>query len=72
MSLVSGKGVAYACAYACAHQLLVLVPRAAGRDIIHQRLRHSTSVQGSRRRGENIKKKVVPRRNPIVPRILLV
>lgn len=58
MSLVSGKGVAYACAYACAHQLLVLVPRAAGRDIIiHQRLRHSTSVQGSRRRGENIKKK---------------
>lgn len=65
MSLVSGKGVAYACAYACAHQLLVF-------DIIRQRLRHSTSVQGSRRRGENIKKKVVPRRNPIVPRILLV
>lgn len=67
------NGVAYACAYACAHQLLVLVPRAAGRDIIiHQRLRHSTSVQGSRRRGETSKKKVVPRRNPIVPRILLV
>lgn len=50
MSLVSGKGVAYACAYACAHQLLVF-------DIIHQRLRHSTSVQRTRRRGENIKKK---------------
>lgn len=65
MSLVSGKGVAYACAYACAHQLLVF-------DIIHQRLRHCTSVQRTIRGGENIKKKVVPRRNPIVPRILLV
>lgn len=72
MSLVSGKGVAYACAYACAHQLLVLVPRAAGRDIIHQRTASQYKCTTYQKERRNIKKKVVPRRNPIVPRILLV